>query len=640
MTEADDMAERRLLEDFLLGRLPEPEAERVAAELANQPRWQALIEQLRVTDPLIEAVQADADAAPEADPPAVRDLIARLEKLTPAPSDTAPQQNAPSTVRPAGPALPWPDLMFLRSPQAPDELGRLAGFRILEVLGKGGMGLVLRAEDVQLHRQVALKVIRPEYAADPSSRIRFLREARAAARVQHDHIIPIHQVGDDSGVLFLAMPLLSGQTLADRLSAAPPLTLAEQLRIGRELAEGLAAAHAQGLIHRDLKPSNVWLESPTGRVKVFDFGLAHSVETADSLTGKGVLLGTPAYMSPEQADGRQLDARSDLFSFGVILYQLATGKQPFARGSMTATLRAIVDHQPPAPHEVASTVPAPLSDLIVRLLAKSPDARPASALETVEALRRIEGGKELVTTACESHGPAPQQRRRVMALAAAVLIGMLGLTVLGIWAFRTGPAVLTYTGAVDVIIWTKIEGGARQMRLTDPGALPLLNGDQYRISARVSPASYVYLFLIDDDGVVNPLYPWQPGKWDTRPAQEEKVPDLTLPPRATKGYTIGGSTSGMWTVLMLARETPWTVPDAEIRGMFAGLPPQRPVPNPRAAVWFENGRMVKNDEQRKPQFVEEDINDPVLRFQDLLRDRLQPQASFTAAVSFAKQSKR
>jgi hypothetical protein len=389
------------------------------------------------------------------------------------------------------------------------------------------------------------------------------------------------------------------------------------------------------------------------RVIILDFGLARGTDTAAGLTQHGVLVGTPAYMSPEQADGQPLDARSDLFSLGVILYELATGKQPFTRGSITATLRAVVDHHPPAPHQVAAVPPA-LSNLIVRLLAKSPDARPASARETAEALRAIEMGTQPTTEARRPGGTSPRRGRQMAVFAATVLVGGLVLAALGVRAFAprgnhtpiepvastTAPAVVSATGAVDVLVWTKVGEAARRMRLRDEGALPLINGDQYRIEARVSPASYVYLFLIDDNGEANPLYPWTPGKWDTRPPQEEPVTELSLPPRADKGYRINGDGSGMWTMLLLARATPWTVPDEEIRGLFAGLPPQRPVPNPRAAVWFEKGRVVKNDELRKPQFVEEEIDDPVVRLQGLLRERLQPHAPFTSAVSFAKQNKR
>jgi hypothetical protein len=197
-----------------------------------------------------------------------------------------------------------------------------------------------------------------------------------------------------------------------------------------------------------------------------------------------------------------------------------------------------------------------------------------------------------------------------------------------------------YTGGVDVTIWTKSGAGARRMHLNEVGALPLLPNDQYRVEVKVSPAAYVYLFLIDDEGEANPMYPWVPGKWGTRPAQEEKIPDLSLPRNLKTGYTVPGGTSGMWTMLLLARETQWTATDAEVQGLFAGLPPQRPVQGSRSVVWFENGR-VKTDDPvlRKVEFVEQKIDDPVLRLQALLRDRLQPQASFTSAISFAKQTK-
>src|SRR5262245_22772956 len=211
MTE-QQQADSRLLEDFLCGRLADADAELVAARLASDPRWQALAENLQSTDPLIEAVRSVADPTPLEDVPPC-ELMARLEGLSLASPATLTSGAGLVTPYSAGLSAPPSRLSFLRPPQALDELGRLAGFRILEVLGKGGMGLIFRAEDVQLRRQVALKVIKPERAADLSHRERFLREARSAAAVQHDHVMPIHQIGEDNGVLFLAMPLLAGETL-------------------------------------------------------------------------------------------------------------------------------------------------------------------------------------------------------------------------------------------------------------------------------------------------------------------------------------------------------------------------------------------------------------------------------------------
>jgi hypothetical protein len=647
MTATADDADRRLLEDFLLGRLPDAEAQRVADRLAHDSLWQALVEGLAPSDSLIEEARVGAAAAATADAPSLAALMRRLEQLRLSTDGTRTGDGDLSTRYPlAPPARLW----FLRPPLVPDELGRLAGFRILEVLGQGGMGLVLRAEDVQLRRQVALKVIRPERAADPATRERFLREARSAALLQHDHVMVIHQVGEDNGVPFLTMPLLTGQTLAARLSAGPPLTVAEQLRIGREIAEGLAAAHDKGLIHRDIKPSNVWLEEPQGRVKVLDFGLARSAVLSADLTPPEGVLGTPAYMSPEQAHGRALDARSDLFSLGCVLFQMATGTQPFARDSVEATMWAVMEHQPPAPLALNAAIPPALSGLITGLLAKDPDNRPRSAREVAEILRRLEAGESVPTTDLPA---LPARRLRpghlIAAAVAAVLLIGVGVFALGkaMWPGRTQETATTPAedrvvapAYVTAEVWIKSGEEGRQLRLSDSGALPLRNGEQYRIEAKAGAEAYVYLFLLDDDGEAHPLYPWQPGKWGTRPAQEEKVTRLGLPPREGNGYTINGAGSGMWTILLLTRTTPWDKSDEEIQSLFAGLPAQRPMQDPRSAVWFENGELVRHDRERKwVHFEEKEIDDPVLRMQGLLRERLQPHAASTAAVSFAKQEK-
>lgn len=256
-------------------------------------------------------------------------------------------------------------LAFLTPPQKADEMGRLGGYRILNVLGSGGMGVVLLAEDAQLQRPVALKIMRPGLAANDAARQRFLREARAVAALKHDHIVTIYQVGEDRGVPFLAMEYLEGESLHDRLKRESKLSLSEVLRMGREIAIGLEAAHARGLIHRDIKPANIWLEfsrdpkgsatalasgsrlNETGRVKLLDFGLARSAGGDDAhLTQTGVILGTPAFMSPEQARGEQVDPRSDLFSLGCVLYRMATGLLPFQGRDMVSTLLSLANDHP------------------------------------------------------------------------------------------------------------------------------------------------------------------------------------------------------------------------------------------------------------------------------------------------------
>jgi WD40 repeat protein/predicted Ser/Thr protein kinase len=287
----------------------------------------------------------------------------------------------------AAPAAGGEHLAPLAPPQGPGEIGRLGPYRVLRLLGAGGMGAVYRAEDPQLERPVALKVMLPSMAAADTARQRFLREAKAAAAVKHDHIVTIYQVGEDNGVPFLAMEFLEGEPLDARLQREGRLPVPEVVRIGREMAAGLAAAHEKGLVHRDVKPANVWLEAPRGRVKILDFGVARPArEESAQLTRQGAIIGTPAYMAPEQASGKPVDARSDLFSLGCVLYRLATGRLPFPGDDAVATLVAVVTENPPHPAAVNPELPPALAALIMRLLAKEPRDRPPSARAVAEAL--------------------------------------------------------------------------------------------------------------------------------------------------------------------------------------------------------------------------------------------------------------
>jgi serine/threonine protein kinase len=279
-------------------------------------------------------------------------------------------------------------LKIFAPPKSSEELGRMGDYAILGLLGEGGMGAVFVAEDPLLKRRVALKVMRPEVAADSKARNRFLREAQSAAKLQNDHIVPIFQVGKEGTVLYITMPLLQGETLEQRLRRGPALTLPEIVKVGQEAAEGLAAAHAVNLIHRDIKPANLWLEYQQGadfRVKILDFGLARPAMAAEELTGSGSFLGTPGFMSPEQIDSLSLDGRTDLFSLGCVLYRLATQKPAFHAATLTALLRATAEQQPPAPHTVNAAIPLAFSQLIMRLLEKKPAARYASARDLVAA---------------------------------------------------------------------------------------------------------------------------------------------------------------------------------------------------------------------------------------------------------------
>lgn len=279
---------------------------------------------------------------------------------------------------------------FLSPPESKDELGRLGVYCITKLLGAGGMGMVFQAEDTQLRRSVALKVMRPEIAAITNAHDRFLREARTMASMEHDHVVAVFQVGEERGVPFLAMPLLQGMSLDTVLKKNISVPLMASLRIGYQIASGLAAAHARGLIHRDIKPANIWIETKNNnRVKLLDFGLARDSEEEANLTHTGAVLGTPAYMAPEQAAGGAIDARADLFSLGVILYQLTTGKRPFGGTGTMAILTALAIHDPTPPCEVNDAIPENVSAFILRLLQKTPDQRPCSAEEVVSELAAL-----------------------------------------------------------------------------------------------------------------------------------------------------------------------------------------------------------------------------------------------------------
>jgi serine/threonine protein kinase len=279
---------------------------------------------------------------------------------------------------------------FLASAQAADEIGRLGEYRVLKILGAGAMGVVYLAEDVHLKRQVALKAMLPALASSETNRQRFMQEAQAIAAIDHDNIITIHRVAEESNIPFIAMQFLRGETLDDRLKKVKKLTIAEVLKIGRETAEGLAAAHARDVIHRDIKPANLWLEEEKNRVKILDFGLARATSSSSQLTALGSIMGTPAYMAPEQAAGKKVDFRVDLFSLGCVLYRIATGEAPFKGSDAISTLMAVAKEQPKPARVVNPEIPPLLSALIMHMLNKSPGERPASAKEVAQRLEMIE----------------------------------------------------------------------------------------------------------------------------------------------------------------------------------------------------------------------------------------------------------
>ena len=280
-------------------------------------------------------------------------------------------------------------LAFLKPCDKPGRIGKLVGnageYEVIEVVGSGGMGIVLRAFDTKLSRVVAVKVLAPELARNPTAVKRFLREAKAAAAVVHDHVVTIHNVEESHQPPFLVMQYVDGQTLQQKIDKSGALELKEILRIGCQAAAGLAAAHKHGLVHRDVKPSNILLENGVERVKITDFGLARAADDVE-ITQTGLIAGTPQYMSPEQAKGEPVDARSDLFSLGSVLYTMCTGRPAFRAETTMGVIRRVCDDEPRPIHEVNAELPAWQAAIVGKLLAKNPADRYQTAAEVSELL--------------------------------------------------------------------------------------------------------------------------------------------------------------------------------------------------------------------------------------------------------------
>lgn len=263
--------------------------------------------------------------------------------------------------------------------------GILGGYELQELLGRGSMGMVFKAYEPSLDRQVAVKILAPELAGNTLFRQRFTREARVAAAIQHENVVAIYAVREESGVLYLAMEYVDGGSLQDCLDRSGPLPIPAVIRAALEVASGLAAAHAKNIIHRDIKPANILLDNRTGLVKITDFGLARAADDV-SLSTDGSLKGTPLFMAPEQILGQPLGAGSDLFSLGGVLYALCTGHSPFEGGNMITVLRAVCETDPPPLRLNRPEVPEWLEAMVVRLLQKNPADRFQSADEVVATI--------------------------------------------------------------------------------------------------------------------------------------------------------------------------------------------------------------------------------------------------------------
>jgi serine/threonine protein kinase/tetratricopeptide (TPR) repeat protein len=385
---------------------------------------------------------------------------------------------------------------------------QIGGYRIDALLGRGGMGEVYRAHDLKLKRDVAIKLLPQDTAADPERHARFEREAQAIAALNHPNIVTIHSVEDADGVLFLTMELVEGHPL-DAEIVADGLPLARILALAVPLADAVSAAHQKGITHRDLKPANVMV-TPDGRVKVLDFGVAKLVEASDVapdvtalptvLTGEGRIVGTAAYMSPEQAEGKPVDHRSDIFSLGVLLYELATGERPFTGDTQLSLLSSILRDTPRAVTDLRPTLPRDLARIIKRCLAKDPEYRYQSAKDLRNELRELRDESE-------SHEPdevkgdqiaaAPPVKIRTWRKANLIAIGLVALaaaSVAGAWLWFTPTSADGPIDSLAILPFVNAGADPDADYLSDGITENLINSLSQLPQLRVVPRSTVFRY--------------------------------------------------------------------------------------------------------------------------------------------------
>lgn len=373
-----------VLRGVLDSSLPEPVQAEVVAHLDGCSSCQVKLEQIAATGSSLlevarESAADDRPAETSAFWPALRQVEGEIR--SPADALAVTRSDPGETVRNSS------DFSFLDPPDDPNHLGSINRFQMVELVGRGGMGMVFRAYDACLQRTVAVKLLDPQFAQNDLARERFIREARAAAAVAHENVVTIHHVEcvEAKGLSFMVMQFVHGRSLQERLDAGGPLPVREAVRIAAAVAGGLAAAHATGLIHRDIKPGNILIEQPGGRILITDFGLARLTEDV-KLTQTGFVAGTPLYMSPEQARGETVDHRSDLFSLGSVLYTMLTGVPPFPGTSPFTVLKQVTDKRPRPVQDLNPAVPSSLADVLDRLMEKDPRGRFTDAAEAAAML--------------------------------------------------------------------------------------------------------------------------------------------------------------------------------------------------------------------------------------------------------------
>ncbi len=521
---------RRLLDS----RLPEAEQADLVAHLDSCPSCQRTLEDLAADEKLRDEMTVVLKGAHTREAP----LEKVLEEL---------KQDRTTNWQQSASLIGWLEGLLQLS-DSPGAMGRLGEYVVTEVVAQGGMGVVLKGFDPKLRRDVAIKVLAPYLAGDAVARQRFAREGRAAAAVHHENVITIHAVNEVNGVPYIVMEHVTGGSLQDYVASHGPLDGLTIAKLGEQIASGLAAAHERGLIHRDIKPSNLLLASGAsdrpgskpgasqpplalGVVKIADFGLARVADEA-GLTQTGIITGTPMYMSPEQSRGEHLDARTDLFSLGSVLYMLCTGTDPFPASTPMAVLRQVCEGKTTPIRNIKPNIPAWLVEIIERLHAKSPADRFSSAAEVTELIHHR------LANPTHPMPPLPlsekrRARRRALLLAGATVVLMGAYWLAAVLGWVPGPAWLPFLaqGRVPLLATLGGDGG------------PIL-------SAAFAPQGNLLATGSDDGSVRMWLVP------EGRPAGEltsQGAPVYSLAFAHSGSFLVSGSGNGQMNF--------WSVPD-------------------------------------------------------------------------------
>jgi WD40 repeat protein len=517
--------EPALWRDLLDGSLDEGAQWTLSGHLETCARCQQTLEELAASTDAWRAAAHHLRGEPSADGAALRRVLADLEADAERPADEEPVADF------------WA--------VTPDAAGRVGPYEILGVLGRGGMGVVLKAFDPALRRVVAIKMLAPQLATHPSARKRFVREARAAAAVRNEHVINIYAVDEVNRLPYLVMEYVSGQSLQQRLDRNGPLDVEAIVRIGRQIALGLAAAHAEGLVHRDIKPANILLENGVERVKITDFGLARAADDA-SISQNGVVAGTPQYMAPEQTRGEALDHRADLFSLGSVLYAMCTGRPPFCADGTLAVLREVCEATPPSIREINPEIPDWLIALIATLQAKDPSRRFATAVSVAdrlgEHLARLQRPAPPLPhpdQPAERQPVLPRHRRRLFVAAAllVLVIGGFGLTeAAGVTRLSTAVLrILTPDGTLIV----EVDDPQVKVSVEGDGGLVITGAGPQEV--RLRPGSYRFRAIKDGKNVREELVTIQRGDRQVVKVSSEGGPrgagGAAAQPRPFEGHT-------------------------------------------------------------------------------------------------------